>query len=152
MHHEKNGAWFVIADTNICKIYSHDTKLHQLHLCKEIEHPENKLKNVDLVSDGPGSYQAMHARGAYAPPSDPKEVKIDTFAREIAEALNADRNNQLYNKLVIIALPHMNGLICKHLNKHVKDLVAHNIEKDLLHLQDHELVHFIQLHYADIFR
>lgn len=147
-----DGIWFLVTDSNTCKIYNYDKKLHQLDLYKKVEHPENKLKDIDLTSDGPGSYHFGHSgSGTYSQPSDPKEIKINNFAREISEELNAGRNTQLYKKLIIVAPPHMNGLIASYLNKHVKDLLAHTIEKDLLHLEDRELLDFVKKHYPDIF-
>jgi len=37
-------------------------------------------------------------------------------------------------------------LLFQHINKLVKKLVTHNIEKDLMHLPDHELLSFLKTH------
>jgi len=137
--------WVVTTNTNTCRIYHYQKKPTQLTLLKEIAHPENKLHNQDLVSDKPGHYQARDAaHGTYSPHMEAKEIDIDNFSREIATELDQGRNNQSYEQLIIIASPHMSGLLFQHINKHVKEMVRHNIHKDLLNLPHHELLEFLQ--------
>lgn len=139
--------WVVNTNSNTCRIYNYKKKPVQLALFKEIQHPENKLKDLDLTSDKPGHYKSSgSSHGAYTQPSDPKEIKIENFSREIAKELDHGRNSHAYNHLIVIAPPHMNGLLFQHINKLVKNLVSHNIEKDLIHLPDHELLSFLKIH------
>ena len=139
--------WIMNSNSNVCRIYALNKKNAELILVKELQHPENKLKSSDLTSDKPGRYQSSHtARGAYTQPSQPREIKVDNFYREIAKELDQGRCNQSYDELVIIAPPHLNGLLFQHLDKHVKDLIINNIKKDLLHLSDHELIKFLRVH------
>lgn len=137
----------VNTNTNTCRFYHYVKHPVQLTLLKEINHPESKLRSGDLTSDKPGHYKAgQSARGAYSPHTEAKEIEIDKFSREIANELNKERIKNEYDELIIISPPHMNGLLFQHVNKHVKDLVINNIEKDLLHLTDHELLNFLQTH------
>ncbi len=137
--HEK--IWVIVLDSNSCKILNYLKKDKKFESIKQLNHPENKLPDRELTSDKPGHYKSSHStHGAYAQPSDPKEIKIDKFAREVANNLEEGRNHQSYQKLIIIAAPHMNGLLQKHINKHVKKLIYHNIEKDLMHQTDQELL------------
>lgn len=139
--------WVITTDTNTCRIYYYKKKPTQLTLLKEIKHPESKLKNSDLVSDKQGHYKANDAaHGNYSPHMEAKEIEIDNFSRVIANELDQGRNKQSYEKLIIIAPPQMSGLLFQHINKHVKELVTNNIQKDLLHLADHELLEFLQSH------
>lgn len=136
--------WVVITDSNCCRIYHYHKNPEKLVLFNEINHPENKLKDAELTSDTLGRYQTgASAHGAYAPHSDPKEVKIDDFSREIAKELEKGRNMNAYNQLIIISSPHMNGLLFKHLDKHVQELVKNNIKKDAIHLTENELLEFL---------
>ncbi len=147
MMSSNNTAWVVNTDSNTCRIYQYKKGSDQLTLFKEIRHLENKLRDIDLTSDKPGHYKSSGTtHGAYSQPSDPKEIKIDAFSREIAEELDHGRNIQAYKNLIIIASPHMSGLLFQHINKHVHDLVTHKIEKDLIHLPDHELLVFLRAH------
>lgn len=134
-------------NTNTCRIYHYLKHPAQLSLIKEINHPENKLKNSDLTSDRQGHYKAgKSARGAYSPHREEKDIEIDNFSREIAKELNQERVKNEYDELIVIALPHMNGLLFQHINKHVKDLVINTIEKDLVHLSEKDLLNFLQSH------
>lgn len=132
-------------NTNDCKIYHYDKHPAQLTLVKEISHPDNKLKNADLTSDKEGHYKAGTAgRGAYSPRTEAKEVEIINFSKEIAQDLNQRRNENELERLILIAPPHMYGLISQHLNKHVMSLVSNHIQKDLIHLKEHELLDFLK--------
>lgn len=135
----------VNTNTNTCRIYHYVKHPAQLTLLKEIKHPENKLKSSEMTSDRSGHYHGgVSAHGAYSPHSDAKDIVIDNFSREIAEELNKERNNKAYDELIVIAPPHMKGLLLQHINKHVKAMIVNNIEKDLLHMPEHELLSFLQ--------
>ena len=144
--------WVLVTNSNTCRFYDYCKKSHQLKLLKEIKHPENMLRDIDLTSDKPGRYRGNDAaHGAFSQPSDPKEIKIDDFSREIAKALDHGRNTNAFADLIIISPPHMKGLLLQHLNKHVKEMITHNIEKEVIHLTDKELVAFLHTHtqYSD---
>jgi len=143
--HQAQAAWVVTSNSNACRIYKYDKKPAQLTLVKEIQHPENKLRDIEITSDKPGHFQAGNmARGAYTQRSDPKEIQIDNFSREIAQELNLGRNNHAYEKLIVVAAPHMNGLIFHHINKYVKERVSHSIKKEAAHLNKQELLVFLR--------
>lgn len=136
--------WIVNCNTSTCRIFAYQ-KPDQITLVKEIDHPENKLKNSELTSDKPGRYQAgSSAHGAYSPDTDPKQVKIMEFLREVARELDYGRNQQAYHNLIIIASPQTSGLLTLQLNKHVNDLISNHIHKDMIHLTDRELLHFVK--------
>lgn len=137
--------WIITANSNLCRIYHLEKHPEKITLLKEINHPENKLKKSEyLTSDRPGHYQTdATLHGSYAPHTDPKEVEADNFSREIANELNQGRNNHAYQNLIIVMPPHMNGLLAKHIDKHVKDLIKDEILKDVMSLPNHELLGFI---------
>ena len=141
--------WLVTADSTTCRIYQFDQSAKTLALVKNISHPEFRLKKSEyLTSDKPGHYKsdASSGGGAYSPHSDPKEIEVDNFARDIAQELNRARNANEYRKIITVCLPHMKGLLYKHLDKHVKELISVDIEKDGMHLPQHELIKFINTH------
>jgi protein required for attachment to host cells len=135
--------WIVTADSTRCRIYQLDESDKKLELIKEFTHPDAHLKKGEyLTDDKPGRYKsdASQGGGSYSPHSDPKEVIVDNFARTIATELNRGRNAQAYKKIITVCLPHMKGLLYKHLDKHVKELISQDIEKDVMHLAPHELI------------
>lgn len=144
--------WVINTNTNACRIYNYIKHPPQLILFKEITHPENKLKNIDLTSDKPGHYKTRDpSRGSYSPRHQAKENEIDKFSREIALELNKERKDKDYEKIILIAPPHMMGLLLKHFNKHVRELISNQITKDLFHYTESELLSFLRdkAQYAD---
>lgn len=137
--------WVVNTNTNTCHIYQFQKKPAHIQLLKEIHHPENRSKKGDyFTSDKPGQYHGVDTiRGAYSPETDPREVEIENFSREIAHQLEQGRNQQGYQQLVIIAPPHMNGLLFRHLTPLVRKMVRNNIKKDFPHITESELLHFL---------
>ncbi len=135
--------WVIVCDSTTCFIYEYQKR--ELHLIKEISHPENKLKDIDLTSDKPGRYQGGESRkGSYEQKMDPKAVKIDEFIREVTKELEHGRTQKAYDKLIFITPPHISGLFSQHLNQHVKNLIRNNIHKDIVHLPAHQLLNFLQ--------
>lgn len=134
--------WLMNTNSNCCHIYNYDKDQAALILIKKINHPENRHKSSDsFTSDRPGHYHSSNsARAAYSEHTDPKATAIDAFSREIARELNSGRNANLYKQLILIASPHMMGLLQHHLDKHVQKLVIHTIQKDLSHLSERELL------------
>lgn len=133
------------SNTNSCRFYSYDKKLEKLTLLKELNHPESKLRNIDLASDRPGHYKGdTTARGAYQPHMEPKEIEVVNFAREIAQELEKQSQTKEYKKFILIAPPHMSGRLSKQFSKQVKELIAQNIQKDLINLSEHKLLEFLQ--------
>lgn len=139
---DRRTTWAVVLDSTTCRMY--DYNKNKLTLVKEIEHPENKLRDVDLTSDKPGRYKSMgSAHGTYTQESDPKEIKIENFSREIAKILEHENTIHSYERIILIASPHMNGLLQKHINKQVKNLIASNIEKDLTDFNESQLLKYL---------
>lgn len=135
--------WVMIANTNNCRIYDYHRKEKILTLLKEFDHPENKLKNQDLVSDKPGHYCASTAgRGAYSQQHDPEDIKIDNFARELALHLEDARNKKSFNELITVMSSKMEGLLHHYLHKNVRSVIKHNIQKNLMHMNEHELIDY----------
>ncbi|CEG60909.1 host attachment protein [Legionella micdadei] len=136
---DKHATWLLIFDSTHCRIY--DYTKHKIDLIKEIQHPENKLRDIEITSDKPGRYQVMgQAHGTYSQQSDPKEIKIEHFSKEIADVLENNNAIHAYEKLILVAPPHIHGLLLKHLDKQITNRITHNIEKDLIHVSEDQLL------------
>jgi len=135
--------WVVIFNSIECRIYDYK-KSDELRLLKEIQHPENKLRDIEITSDKPGHYKSgQTTRGTYAQRTDPKEIKLEEFVREIAHELEHGRGKNFYENLILVSPPHVGGLLLLYLNHHVKELIRNNIHKDIISLPDHELINFL---------
>lgn len=138
--------WIVTANTNNCRIYEHHN--NALNLLKEINYPENKLKESEIGSDKPGRYNSSNSMGGgvYAPHTEIEDIQDNDFAREIAIELNEARNKNSYKELVIVMPAQIEGLFSKHLNKNVKDLIKLTIQKNIMHLSEKELLGYLDEH------
>ncbi len=133
--------WIVLTNSNQCRIFSFCKADKKLNLIKEINHPENREKDFDLVSDSAGRYKSdAGGHGAYSQQTDPKEIKIDQFMLELCNALDEARTHDQFNQLVIIAPPKTHGLLTQRMNKNVEKLISQVIQKDLVFLKEHELL------------
>lgn len=136
----------ILANSNTCGIYDYK-KPTELTLVKTIECPENKLKDRELVSDRPGHYNtSSSARGTYEQASDPEKILIDNFAKKLADTLNKWRNEHEFHELVVIMPPHMEGLFLLHLDKEVYKMIKKTLQKNLMNLNQHELLHYLNEH------
>ena len=133
----------VIANSNNCRIFDYE-KPGNLTLIKEINCPENKLKNSELGCDRPGRYNGdISCGGSYSQAMDMKEVHIDKFARTLAVELERERNKHDYEQLVVIMPAQMDGLFCHHLNKNVKALITRTLRKNIVNLNGHALLAYL---------
>ena len=136
--------WIMVANSNDCRIYAYDKSIKKLKLIEEIKHPENRLREQDLVSDSYGLYQNRGMRrGSYEPELSHVELATDNFAREMAEKLNGGRIRHLYDELILLMPSTMGGMLFKHLNKNVVGFVHKMIQKNLIKLSDHELKKYL---------
>ena len=144
---EGGGMILVIAaNSTICRMYDYNKKSAEIKLIREILHPENRLQNRELNSDRPGHYHGNQtSRGSYEP-TDTKEIKIDNFSREIAKELNDERHKNGYDKFIVIAPPHVSGLINQHAHKLVKERIDNRLQKDVLHFTDKDLLAYLREH------
>lgn len=109
-------------------------------LLKEFEHPEGRMKGVDLVADGPGHYKARgRGRGKFTAQTTPHETELLQFAHQIAKFLEHERVNQHYQSLIVCAGPHFQGVLEKCLSSHVKQMVTKHIIKDYIPLEGNQL-------------
>lgn len=137
--------WIITANTNSCRIFNYENKMKKLTLVTELNHAESRLKNIDLVSDRPGHYKSRGAtRGAFSAHEEPREVEIENFSREIAKRLDAGKKTNQYATLILVALPHMIGLILQHLDHHTKACITADIKKDFTALTDREILEAIK--------
>ncbi len=116
--------WILIANAAKAKIFSaSNLRRGDLKLLCELNHPDSRKKTGDLMSDKPGHYKAGGASRGVFIKNDPKEVEAEHFAIQLAHKLKADWNKNEYNQLVIVSPAHFYGLMKKHLDDNITDIV-----------------------------
>lgn len=136
--------WIMVANSNDCRVYEYDKHIEELNLVAEINHPENKLKTYDLVTDRPGHFKAMSAaRGSYEPEKNIHDISVENYVREMAELLNAARNRHDFDSLVLLMPSVIEGLLMKFLKKQNLYLIHQIIQKNMMHLSEHQLKQYL---------
>ncbi|MCB1897231.1 MAG: host attachment protein, partial [Rhodocyclaceae bacterium] len=92
--------WILVANASLAKLYANLGPNKGLKLVKELDHPESRQKNADLVTDRSGT---GHGDGSYEPPTAPKEHAARSFAQEIAREFYAGRNRQAFARAILVA-------------------------------------------------
>ncbi len=143
----ENNVWVIVTNASSCNIYKYNKLNPHLMRLKEFEHPESKLKNLDLTYDSPGTYKKPYtgsgSHNSRERHNDPKELEKDKFVAEISHYLDRERILNSYNKLVIVSPSEVYGLINKHLKENTKKKIIESYKKDLTHLKEAELASFL---------
>ncbi len=140
--HEKEKITFVlVADASRARLYRKEGEDAALALIEELEHPESRAMNRDLMADKPGrSISSGHrstARSGMEYRTDPKEVEAEKFARTLVDKLAHGKDEHTFDDLVIAAPPKFLGLLRGALGthtNHVLEAVTAWIEKDYTQL------------------
>ena len=132
--------WFLVANSSRAKLYATTGSKKTLALIKDLEHPESRQKNAELVTDRAGHMKSSgNGQGARQPQTSPKEHEADRFAQELARELNQGRNSNQFARLVLVAPSSFMGLINAKIDKHTASLVVDRYDKDYTQASDKEL-------------
>lgn len=146
------NTWILIANASEASIYDLDHEQFvkgkiKLKLVDNHSHPDSRKKTNELVSDRLGRYRARKAtRGAFVPDTEPKEHEAEVFAIELASKLNHHRSVNQFQQLILIVPAHFLGVLNKHLDKHVSQMVSEIIEKDYTKIPSRQLLKYMQDH------
>jgi protein required for attachment to host cells len=135
--------WILIADAASAKVYSTTAHKKQLELVREFANPQGRLKNHDLVTDGPGRLDKSGApgtRSATAPQTTAHEEVINEFAHKLATFLLHEVQRQSFTSLSLAAPPHFLGLLRRSLATQVENCVRAALSRDLVHIPPHDLL------------
>ncbi|MEZ4451533.1 MAG: host attachment protein [Nannocystaceae bacterium] len=133
--------WILIADAARARIFAVEGPRDPWVAVDVEDHPEGRLRGVDLVSDRPGRsfHSSAPARSAMEPHTDPREVEAQRFARALAERALAGRREGAYESLVLVAPPRFLGHLRSALAPGVAERVSASIDADLTHFADGDL-------------
>lgn len=116
----KNSSWIVVADEFQALFYAREKKFGPLRELSSMKNEMAREKLENLVSDRGGrSFDSMgKGRHAYAnEKSDAKSHSYAAFAKDIAERINAGRQDNQFDKLGVIAAPRFLGVLRSALAK-----------------------------------
>lgn len=132
--------WFLVANASHAKFYAATGANKSLALIKDLDHPESRQKNAELVTDRSGHMQSSgNGHGARQPQTRPKEHEADRFAQELAHELNHGRSTNQFGRIVLVAPSAFMGLINGKIDKHTASLVVERFDKDYTQASAKEL-------------
>lgn len=139
---KKPKTWYLVADGTLARIVRDlgqypKTGSHPEETVLEMEHKPLR----QIMSDRPGRSFASHGarRSAMEYHSDPVRQRQMRFAEMLIERLEELRDAHAFDRLVIVAEPHMLGVLRETLPPPLKALVVGEVDKDLSRLPPLEL-------------
>lgn len=150
---QNNVTWVVISDASRARIFQAADQGQDFRLVKELEHPESRAQARELVTDRPGRVQQSggpsgHSisgnsskgnRAGLEPPTDPKTVEHQVFARKIATELEHALNRNQYSYLILAAGPQFLGMLRDTVHEQVRKHITASVDKDYTHMDVREL-------------
>ena len=123
--------WILSAQRAEARVYVHSGPGKGLSLVKEIQHEEGRLRDGDVNADRPGRARDSHGRRhAMSPAEAPHERIAAGFARELAKQLSQHRARGDFDQVLLVAAPHMLGLIREALDAPTRKSVGGSIDKE----------------------
>ncbi len=130
--------WIVVADSTRARIFEHDRQqpAPELQLITNLEHPAAQAHERDLTTDRPGrTFDRMGpGRHAMSESVSPKDHEAGKWCKELSDEIEKARLNGSFDRMVIIAAPAFLGQLRKMLPTPTSRLVAHEIDKNLAHM------------------
>ena len=110
--------WVVVADQSKARIFTTEEPRGPLLELAALDNPYGREQEQTLMSDRPGRSFDSHGQGRHAmgTPVDPSEQETVRFARRIADHLQSACNAGRCRSLLLVAGPHLLGVLRKQLN------------------------------------
>ncbi len=97
-------------------------------------HPQSRLREQDLVSDGPGSAGDSGGPGKHSMghEQEARHREAETFARELMAEVDKLRQKTDLRRIYLVAAPKFLGLLRANISKQCQDLLHGEVNKDLV--------------------
>ncbi len=139
--------WIIVANGSECKIFSANNHGKAIKLLKGFYSADSHLQAAYLGVDKPGRVHESGSatRHAIEPKTDLHDKEKTKFSDLIANYLNKEIKTEKFKHLILIASPEFLGEIRKKLSKNTISIIAKEINKDLTHLKEEEILQYILL-------
>ena len=129
-----SGTWILVAESSRAKLYRADNRKSPISEIEALENPAGRLHEGDLVSDRPGSDGGSVGQGRRVldDKTTARQQEHISFAKQLAERLNAARTEGEFSRLVLAAPPAFLGLLRDNLGKEVMYMVYAQVDKNLV--------------------
>ena len=105
---------------------------------KDFIHPESRLREQDLVSDGPGSESDSGGFGKHSMGHEKAahQKQAEAFAHELRDEIDKLRRSSDLRRIYLVASPKFLGLLRSSISKQCTELLSGEVNKDLV---DHSI-------------
>ena len=127
------NTWIVVSDASRARIFAVGDDERAWSLVRELEHPESRVKETDLVDGERGRTRqsaGAGARSSMEPTTSPKRVEHNVFAQDLAELLEHGYDTQQYRDLVLVAPPQFLGILRGAIGAKLEKHVVAALDKD----------------------
>lgn len=133
--------WIIIADGSRARVFLNEGPGSGLAPALNHVLVADNRPSGDISSDRPGrTFDSVGAgRHAMPPTTDPHRHAQSSFAHDIANVLEENRNKQVFERLIIVAAPKMLGDLRAVLGDQTRKLIKAELAKDLTKLAVHDL-------------
>lgn len=124
----------IVADASRARILSTRDAPGQLTELEDMVHPESRLREQDLVTDGSGSGSDSGGHGKHSMGHEKAahDRQAELFAKELCEHLDKLHRREKIHRLYLVAAPAFLGLVRSRLSKQCASLVAGEVSKNLV--------------------
>lgn len=127
------NTWILVANSCLAKVYRLVRFPTQIEEVTTIEFPSARLQNKDLVSSAPGRNfnRGGTRRHSYEPESDPHQLEVEKFAKQLSGFLTTSLNKGDFGRLYLFASPNFLGLLRQHMDPKIVETIIAEIPKDM---------------------
>lgn len=126
------AVYVIVADSARARILTSEAGVGNLQEERDFIHPESRLQQQELTSDSGGKNSGVYGQHSMGHEKSAREHATDSFARELVEEINKIRLSGDLGRLYLVAAPRLLGLLRGHLKKPCRDLIAGEVDKDLV--------------------
>lgn len=135
--------WIVVLGRAGARIFKRTSLVEPLVLVKSIDNELGRTRNRQMQNDKPGRDQ-FRVKGAsivhaMSGEKDPHEDAAVQFVREVSKYLELESSKGKFDKLIVVAGPHVMGLLKKQLSKEVEKTVVEWVRKNLSKQSESEI-------------
>lgn len=137
-------AWILVAHEAGARLFESPGPGKGITCIEEIEHPEGRARDRELVSDRPGRSFRKNSgdprRASMGESGGPHEQAVADFGRALAQKLQQGRVENRFGRLVLVAPPKFLGTLRSSLDSATGQLVVGSLDKDLASAKEADLV------------
>ncbi len=134
--------WVLVCDAGKARFFEIRGGDPSWHVVEVLMHEASRTKSSDLVTGRPGqrSAEGVSTRhNALAPATSPKDVEKGHFMHTLAGRLDQALRSQRFDRWVLVAPPHVVGMLNSEVTREVESHRVATIGEDLNHLDAHAL-------------